>query len=138
MSNPHSQDPANHPMFDEALALRMQAAMTDALQAHPDVLRSIGVFFDYRGGLNQSQVIHGLWLGASGSVVAADAIVGSAESCLQLLSQILQRGYKLQQAMEQQLLAVSRDLQQKTLEHARLTSEIESFQQQGEAGRETR
>lgn len=70
--------------FDQAASERMRAAALEAMAAHPE-LRAVAVVFDYHGGLNDADVIRGVWLGEDGPVTRPDAVVGSMFQLMKML-----------------------------------------------------
>lgn len=96
--------------FDQAIVQALREPALVQLQQHPE-LRSIGIFLDYRGELNQAQgVLKALWLGEHGRVRTPDAIVGSLRACLNLLEQLFVEGMRAAEQINQQLQAAQAQL----------------------------
>lgn len=89
-------------LFDQQIGEELTKAITDVLTRHCDVLRSVGVFFDYHGNLNDADITKGIWLGPEGPVGTPAGIFGSLGSCTNLLGTILDRAMRLSQHLKDQ------------------------------------
>ena len=102
-SPPSSDVSFEEPPFDEYLGQLFSQAAQLAFLKHGSVLRSVGVFFDYKGELNSAPVQHGMWLSATGPVSQPDAVVASAGCCTKLLEMITERMVLMHKHYQEQL-----------------------------------
>jgi len=120
--------------FDIQIIEKLRPALYTCFQHHGDMLRSIGVFFDYYGALNDTPGIqNGMWLGPQGSVTSPDGIIGSAGACLTMLESIFERAFQVQAQTRENLEVVltetykrSQELERLKEEQAKLEAEVES------------
>ena len=94
------------PMFDQDILNALSATIRQLFERHGDVLRSVGVFLDYKGGLNEAEILHGLWVGANGIVSDPAAIAGSMATCAHLQAKIMDRGMQLIEHINQAIKEV--------------------------------
>lgn len=99
-------------LFDEHLVEIARPVVAAMFQEHGDVLRSVGVFFDYYGTLNDADIQKGLWFGPHGMVQSPDGIIGSLGSSLRLTAEILNRGFQLEAALREHLAGLLLQIKQ--------------------------
>ena len=115
------------PMFDESIARTIQETVQKVLLDHPE-LRSVGVFFDYRGSLNDANVIRGVWQCSEGDVISPDAVSGSMTACARMMGMIHNRVIEVGNAYDTALLKTMK-------EYADLVKQTEELKKQlAEAG----
>jgi len=92
------------PMFDQQIVDELKPAIQGVLDKHAGIVRSIGVFIDYRGKLNHTDGVNrGIWIGREGPIVDVDAIVGSGHACLYLSGCVLDRLVELHSHLSQEI-----------------------------------
>jgi len=119
--------------FDMQIVELLRPALTECFQKHGDMLRSVGVFFDYYGSLNATPSIQkGMWLGPEGAVSTPDGVIGSLQGSLVLLEEILTRAAQMEAHARENLGVLLGEIQQRSEEHEQLKRQIAELR--GELG----
>ena len=98
--------------FDEEIAQAILATLEQIFQKYPTVVRSVGVFLDYHGTLNDANLVKGIWRGLHGRVDDPPAVSGSLMSCGRLLGQIMEQNERLVVFLRNTTMAELKNLQQ--------------------------
>jgi hypothetical protein len=89
------------PRFDQVITGKLYSACQQILLEHPDTVRTVGVFIDYREPLNRLESIqHGLWVGVNGDPERPEEIFGGAIACIQVLEAIVARASALKDQLQ--------------------------------------
>jgi hypothetical protein len=112
------------PTFDEQVCEELRESFALVFLHHPEV-RSLAVAIDYRAGLNDADVLHGVWQGAEGVVGTPSAIVGSVRQTVRLLGTMLDRAEKFQDHLQGRLVQLGKEIERRHEEVQRLDREIE-------------
>jgi hypothetical protein len=119
--------------FNEQINQKIFKFLQDLLLEHGEV-RSLAVVIDWYGALNDAPIGAAVWVGEDGPVQGADAIMGSAQQTIKLLSQQFGRLHSLNQAVRgdldvvgTQVVAKREELEEIMAEIAKLTPELEKL-----------
>jgi hypothetical protein len=124
--------------FDMQIIELFRPYVIEAFQKHGDMLRSVGIFFDYYGSLNEAAGVQkGMWMGPEGPVQTPDGVIGSLQGSLILVQEILGRAAEMEGNARENLTVLLTEIQKRSEEYDELEAKIrEAKKQLGEEDKE--